>query len=78
MTLIVFLLAGERGGQARFLSVARPTKSAATERLHPRCFGESIGRWYWQYQGIANTIVQLFASQASVLMSSVGRIQSES
>ena len=36
----------------RLLSVeSRPTliaESAAMQRLHPRCCGESIGRWYWR------------------------------
>jgi hypothetical protein len=32
--------------------VALPTELAATERLHLRYFGESIGQWYWEYHRI--------------------------
>jgi hypothetical protein len=47
------------------------------ERLQPNCSGESIGRCHWRFESIDDTILQLFISQASVLIIGIERIQSE-
>src|SRR5271163_1221345 len=47
---VVWLLNIALTGESLLPEISRNV--SATERLHPRCLAESIGRWYWRYLGI--------------------------